>query len=111
MSSRTIEVGDQTLPPYAYTYAVPSSWLDDYGIRRYGFHGTSHSFVSGQAARLLGTSRVLRESIGVAVPASERADHQAFEEQLRGALGPTRFEAEHRAGSRLDLDQVVTALV
>jgi acetate kinase len=44
----------QTLPPYAYTYAVPSAWLDDYGIRRYGFHGTSHSFVSGQAARLLG---------------------------------------------------------
>ncbi|GAA1598285.1 MULTISPECIES: acetate/propionate family kinase [Kribbella] len=44
----------QTLPPYAYTYAVPSSWLDDYGIRRYGFHGTSHAFVSEQAARLLG---------------------------------------------------------
>ncbi|TDO51131.1 acetate kinase [Kribbella sp. VKM Ac-2571] len=44
----------QTLPPYAYTYAVPSSWLDEYGIRRYGFHGTSHSFVSGQAAALLG---------------------------------------------------------
>jgi predicted ATPase/DNA-binding SARP family transcriptional activator len=64
-----------------------------------------------QAARLLGTSRVLRESIGVAVPDSEHADHQAFEEQLRAALGPTRFEAEHRAGSRLDLDQVVSALV
>ncbi|HZX06113.1 acetate kinase [Kribbella sp.] len=44
----------QTLPPYAYTYAVPSSWLDDYGIRRYGFHGTSHAFVSEQAARVLG---------------------------------------------------------
>lgn len=44
----------QTLPPYAYTYAVPSSWLDDYGVRRYGFHGTSHAFVSEQAARLLG---------------------------------------------------------
>ncbi|WP_350276330.1 acetate kinase [Kribbella sp. HUAS MG21] len=43
----------QTLPPYAYTYAVPASWLDDYGIRRYGFHGTSHAFVSEQAARLL----------------------------------------------------------
>ncbi|MGW7681558.1 acetate/propionate family kinase [Kribbella sp. NPDC054772] len=44
----------QTLPPYAYTYAVPSEWLDEYGIRRYGFHGTSHSFVSGETARLLG---------------------------------------------------------
>ena len=44
----------QTLPPYAYTYAVPSAWREEYGIRRYGFHGTSHSFVAGQAARLLG---------------------------------------------------------
>jgi acetate kinase len=44
----------QTLPPYAYTYAVPEGWLAEHGIRRYGFHGTSHSFVSEQAARLLG---------------------------------------------------------
>lgn len=44
----------QTLPPHAYTYAVPFDWLEEHGIRRYGFHGTSHAFVSGQAARLLG---------------------------------------------------------
>jgi acetate kinase len=43
----------QTLPPHAYTYAVPTDWLEDHGIRRYGFHGTSHSFVSQEAARLL----------------------------------------------------------
>jgi acetate kinase len=46
----------QTLPPYAYTYAVPYDWQEKYGIRRYGFHGTSHSFVSAEAARLLGRS-------------------------------------------------------
>jgi acetate kinase len=44
----------QTLPPEAYTYAVPLEWRDDHGIRRYGFHGTSHAFVSAEAARLLG---------------------------------------------------------
>jgi len=44
----------QTLPPYAYTYAVPYEWLEEHGIRRYGFHGTSHSFVAEQVARLLG---------------------------------------------------------
>ncbi len=44
----------QTLPPHAYTYAVPSSWLEEHGIRRYGFHGTSHAFVSNAAAHLLG---------------------------------------------------------
>jgi acetate kinase len=43
-----------TLPPEAYTYAVPRSWLEQHRIRRYGFHGTSYSFVSGEAARLLG---------------------------------------------------------
>jgi acetate kinase len=43
-----------TLPPEAYTYAVPTSWLEQHRIRRYGFHGTSYSFVSGGAAELLG---------------------------------------------------------
>jgi len=44
----------QTIPPAAYTYAVPLAWRDEHRIRRYGFHGTSHQFVSGEAARLLG---------------------------------------------------------
>jgi acetate kinase len=44
----------QTLPPYAYTYAVPASWRNDLGVRRYGFHGTSHQYVSRRAAELLG---------------------------------------------------------
>ena len=44
----------QTLPPYAYTYAVPQVWADRHGVRRYGFHGTSHAFVARAAARFLG---------------------------------------------------------
>ncbi len=44
----------QTLPEYAYTYAVPHGWRDEHRVRRYGFHGTSHAFVSREAARLLG---------------------------------------------------------
>ena len=44
----------QTLPPAAYTYAVPASWRTDLGVRRYGFHGTSHRYVSRRAAELLG---------------------------------------------------------
>jgi acetate kinase len=45
----------QTLPEHAYTYAVPLAWRDEHRIRRYGFHGTSHRFVSKEAARFLGT--------------------------------------------------------
>ncbi len=43
-----------TLPDYAYRYAIPKSYYDDYGIRVYGFHGTSHKNVAGQAMAYLG---------------------------------------------------------
>jgi acetate kinase len=44
----------QTLPPHAYTYAVPAPWRDVHGVRRYGFHGTSVAFVSREACTYLG---------------------------------------------------------
>lgn len=44
----------QTMPPVAYRYAVPSDWYTEHYVRRYGFHGTSHRFVSARAAELLG---------------------------------------------------------
>ena len=43
----------QTMPPAAFRYAVPEEWYTRYGVRRYGFHGTSHRFVSERAAALL----------------------------------------------------------
>ncbi|MBL8799121.1 MAG: acetate kinase [Planctomycetia bacterium] len=43
-----------TLPPEAYTYALPSHWTNDWGIRRYGFHGLSHAYCARRAAELLG---------------------------------------------------------
>lgn len=43
-----------TMPPYAYTYALPRDLARRYGIRRYGFHGTSHGYVTRRAAVLLG---------------------------------------------------------
>jgi acetate kinase len=44
----------QTMPPRAFRYAVPEEWYTRYGVRRYGFHGTSYRFVSERAAALLG---------------------------------------------------------
>jgi acetate kinase len=46
----------QTLPAPAYTYAVPAEWRVRHQVRRYGFHGTSHRFVSRRTAELLGRS-------------------------------------------------------
>ncbi len=44
----------QTMPEYAYMYAIPYSLYTKYGIRRYGFHGTSHRYVSKRACDFLG---------------------------------------------------------
>ncbi|MDC7295125.1 MULTISPECIES: acetate/propionate family kinase [unclassified Butyrivibrio] len=44
----------QTMPQDAYLYGLPYSYYEKYGIRRYGFHGTSHSYVSKRAAEILG---------------------------------------------------------
>ena len=43
-----------TIPDYAALYAIPYEYYEKYKVRRYGFHGTSHSFVSKRAAELLG---------------------------------------------------------
>lgn len=43
-----------TIPSYAYRYALPTSLYEDLGIRRYGFHGTSHHYVASQTAKAMG---------------------------------------------------------
>lgn len=43
----------QTMPKHAYMYAIPNSLYKKYGVRRYGFHGTSHRYVSKRAAEIL----------------------------------------------------------
>ena len=44
----------QTMPAKAYTYAIPHEYYDKYKVRRYGFHGTSHAYVSKRTAEILG---------------------------------------------------------
>lgn len=44
----------QTMPDFAYRYAIPESWYKELGVRRYGYHGTSHLYVSKVAATMLG---------------------------------------------------------
>ncbi|MCX4333499.1 MAG: acetate kinase [Bacteroidales bacterium] len=44
----------QTMPSYAYMYALPYEYYDKYRIRRYGFHGTSHKYVSAKGAKFTG---------------------------------------------------------
>lgn len=44
----------QTMPDYAYMYAIPYEYYEKYKIRKYGYHGTSHKFVADKAAKLIG---------------------------------------------------------
>lgn len=44
----------QTMPAVAYTYAIPYEYYEKYGVRRYGFHGTSHRFVSERCTQMMG---------------------------------------------------------
>ncbi len=44
----------QTMPPEAFMYALPYEYYEKYAVRKYGFHGTSHRFVSAKAAEMLG---------------------------------------------------------
>ena len=46
----------QTMPPESYIYAIPYEYYEKYGIRRYGFHGTSHKYVAERASKMLNTS-------------------------------------------------------
>lgn len=58
----------QTMPEHAYMYGIPYSLYKKYGIRRYGFHGTSHRYVSKRAAEFLGldynNSKIITAHIG-----------------------------------------------
>ncbi|MEF2596277.1 MAG: acetate kinase [Lachnospiraceae bacterium] len=47
----------QTMPPKAYRYAIPTKYYEKYAVRKYGFHGTSHSFVSKETIKYLGLDR------------------------------------------------------
>lgn len=47
----------QTMPAKAYRYAIPTKYYEKYAVRKYGFHGTSHSFVSGETIKYLGLDK------------------------------------------------------
>ena len=58
----------QTMPSYSYMYALPYVYYEKYGIRRYGFHGTSHKYVSAKGAKFagleLGYSKIITCHLG-----------------------------------------------
>ena len=89
----------RTLPPRAYLYAVPRSLHREHGVRRYGFHGTSHRFVAQEAVRRLhlpdAESRVVTAHLGsgcsaCAVLAGESVETTMGLSPLEGLVMGTR---------------------
>ncbi len=72
----------QSMPDYAYMYALPYEYYEKYGIRRYGFHGTSHRFVSGKTIDLLGNpehSKIITCHLGNGSSISAVVDGKCFD--------------------------------
>jgi acetate kinase len=88
-----------TLPPTAYRYAVPESWYTEHHVRKYGFHGTSHRYVTYKAADLLGKSvekvNLITAHLGngcsiTAVREGKAVDHSMGMTPLEGLVMGTR---------------------
>jgi acetate kinase len=89
----------QTLPPKAFRYPVPDAWYKEHSVRRYGFHGSSHRYVSGRAAEQLGRDvkdlqmvilHLGNGSSGSAIRAGESVDTTMGLTPLEGLVMGTR---------------------
>lgn len=87
----------QSIPEHAYKYAIPNSFLDEHNIRMYGFHGTSHKFVSEKAIAFLGKeqSKIITIHLGngcsmTAIKDGKSIDHSLGFSPVNGLIMGTR---------------------
>ncbi|MCH5267834.1 MAG: acetate kinase [Lachnospiraceae bacterium] len=97
----------QTMPPKAYLYALPKEYYEKYGVRRYGFHGTSHSYVSRRAAELAGLdfnhSRIIVCHIGSGASVSAIKDGKSVDT----SMGMTPLEGLMMGTRSGDMDPAI----
>ncbi|MDD3108658.1 MAG: acetate kinase [Alistipes sp.] len=76
----------QTVPPKNYMYALPYKYYEQYRVRRYGFHGTSHKFVAQEACKLTGTdfahSKIITCHIGSGASVTAIMDGKSFDTSM-----------------------------
>ena len=87
----------QSIPEYAYKYAIPNDYLDKHNIRLYGFHGTSHKYVSEKAIAFLGKehSKIITIHLGngcsmTAIKDGKSIDHTLGFSPVNGLIMGTR---------------------
>jgi len=87
----------QTIPVQSYKYAIPNTFLEDHNIRVYGFHGTSHKYVSEKATEFLGkqNAKIITIHLGngcsiTAVKNGKSIDHSLGFAPMNGLIMGTR---------------------
>jgi acetate kinase len=101
----------QTMPEANYRYAVPTQWYEEFGVRRYGMHGTSHRYVSQRATELLQASgrdpRGLKLVVGNGCSATAVLDGRSVDT----TMGLTPLEGLVMGTRSGDVDPAVVELV
>ncbi len=113
----------QSMPPAAFHYAVPYEWYAEEKVRRYGFHGTSHRYVAGRAAELVGREKpnLITLHLGngcsmACIRAGEAVDQSMGLTPLEGLVMGTRSGdldpaiIFHLAGRGMSLEQIRASL-
>lgn len=97
----------QTMPKKAYLYGLPKEYYEKYGVRRYGFHGTSHSYVSQRTAQLAGLdinhSRIIVCHIGSGASVSAVKDGKSIDT----SMGMTPLEGLMMGTRSGDMDPAI----
>lgn len=101
----------QTMEPYVYLYALPYHLYEKYGVRRYGFHGTSHRYVAQQAAKHLG--RPLKELKVITCHLGNGASITAIKQgkSVDTSMGYTPLEGLAMGTRAGDLDPAIVFLL
>ena len=101
----------QTMPAKAYLYGIPKEYYEKYGIRRYGFHGTSHAFVSERLAELAGldinNSKMIICHIGSGASISAVVNGKSVDT----SMGMTTLDALVMGTSSGDIDPAIVEFI
>ncbi len=101
----------QTMPKKAYLYGLPLSYYQDYKVRRYGFHGTSHDFVSKRAAEILGKDRKDLKIIVCHLGNGASVSAVKYGESVDTSMGLTPLEGLIMGTRSGDLDPAIITFI
>ncbi|MFW5658102.1 MAG: acetate kinase [Bacteroidota bacterium] len=101
----------QTMPKHAYMYAIPYSLYEKYGIRRYGFHGTSHRYVSKRACEILDVDMKTQKIITCHLGNGASAAAIKYGESVDTSMGLTPVEGLIMGTRAGDLDLGVLTFI